>query len=169
MKSYLFLALTFMLVAQSCSNRADDANKLEQKARERVISATAYQMKDYMDDLPFDISDVTVAITNDSLCVLEYSAIFNNSRLGTRNWMQYYIIRVKTGNDGRYEYYDQAYPVDGDIKLYDSLYWSNKLSELYKAENGNYASANYYDRAMYEAAIIRTFKKPLYSGARKIE
>lgn len=158
-----------MLVAQSCSNRTDDANKLEQKARERVESATAYQMKDYMDDSPIEISNVNVAITNDSLCVLYYSAKFNNSRLGIKNWMQYYIIRVKTGNDGRYEYYDQAYPVYGDIQLYDSLSGFNSLSELYKAENGNYASEDNYEREMYEAAIIRTFKKPLYSGARKIE
>lgn len=169
MKRQLFFALMFMLVALSCSNRTDDASKLEQKARERIESATAYQMKDYIGNLPFEISDVVVSITNDSLCVLLYNAKFNQSRLGRRNWMEYYIIRVKEGNSGRYEYYDQAYPIDGDIKLYDSLYWSNRLSEVYKAENGNYASETYYDQGMYEAAIIRTFKKPLYSGARRIE
>ncbi len=165
MKRHIFWVLFFVLVAQSCNN----ASKLEQKAQERVQSATAYMMKDYMDNLPFEISDVTVSIANDSLCVLEYCAEFDNSKLGTRNWMQYYIIRVKKGNSDNYEYYDQAYPIDGDIKLYDSLYWSNSLNELYKAEKGNYASVNYYDQGMYEAAIIRTFKKPLYSGSRKIE
>ena len=165
MKKKYISWVVLLLVVSIVSCKSD----LEKKARERILSATEFQMKDYMEQLPIEISDITVCINNDSLCVLEYCAIFPKSELGTRNWMQYYIVRVKDKTSGLFEYYDQAYPIDGDIKLYDSSYRFNRLSELYNIENGNYASYDYYEKGMYEAAIVRTFKKPLYSGARKIE
>ena len=151
----------------SCSN-----TNLESVARERVESATDFLLKGFLygDMYNFNIEDVDVNVNTDSLCVLSYIANFEDMRGSFIGIMEYYLVRTKNETTGKYEYYDQAYPINvhGDANCYvvsDSV----SLISLYKSENGHYPTDRYMPHAMYEAALVRTFEKPLYSGPRKVE
>lgn len=161
----LIIFLSILLLACSDSN-------LESVAMNRVESATDFQLKGFLygNIYKFNISDVNVAVNTDSLCVLHYVANFEDVRGHFIGMMEYYIVRTKNETTGKYEYYDQTYPlhIHGDVDCYN-VNDSVSLTNLYKRENGHYPTDRYKPHAMYEAAICRTFKEPLYSGPRKVE
>lgn len=161
----LIVSIVALLFA-SCSN-----TKVGNMARERVESATDFVLKGFLfgNIYTFSIEDVKTSVNTDSLCVLHYVANFEDVRGRFTGIMEYYLIRTKNEETGKYEYYDQAYPIDvhGSVNCYN-VSDPVSLVELYKSENGHYPTDRYYPHAMYEAAVIRT-KKPLYSGSRKVE
>lgn len=154
------------LLFVSCSN-----TNVENIARERVESATDFMLKGFLygDIYTFNIEDVETIVSTDSLCVLGYTTNFEDARGRFIGTMEYYLVRMKNEETGKYEYYDQAYPiyVHGNVNCYN-VSDTVSLIGLYKTENGYYPTDRYKPHAMYEAAVVRT-KKPLYSGPRKVE